>query len=129
MGVGLGALLSGCGGPPCGLRSTVPGFEPDCDAARVAWFADETVVSVPGLDGGDLRVWLPADAGAGDYGGTTGNALSALVETADGSWLAETRAARLSLGAPVDGRVSVALVVTVDAGEVRGSVDLPAIGG
>lgn len=123
------ATLSGCGADDCPLRSTIAGFDPDCGSARIAFFAEETVVSIPGVDGGSLELWLSADPAAGDHGGTSGNPLTALVETDAGSWLAETRAARLNLVDPTADPVTVTLVVEVDAGEVRGTLAIDAVGG
>ena len=123
------ALAPGCGATDCPLRSTIADYEPDCDSARIAFFADETVVSIPGTDGSSLQLWLPADPDAGDYGGTTGSPLTALVETPAGSWLAETRAARLSLLDPTADPATITLVVEVEVGEVRGTIAIDAVGG
>jgi hypothetical protein len=122
------AGLPGCSADGCPLRSTIAGYDPDCESARIAFFADETVVSIPGVDGGSLDLWLPADAAAGDYGGTTGNPLAALVETDAGTWLAETREARLTLMDPTADPVTITLVVDVEVGDVRGTLAVAAIG-
>lgn len=116
-----GGLAAAC--TPCDLQSTVQGFTPVCEGAVLARYPDETRLVVLSAEGGAVVVYLPAPVEERPYGGTTGQAITVMVETdKEVLWagVPEAEVIIRSLGPEL---ATVGLSVELDEGWIYGEVD------
>ncbi len=113
----------GVGCAPCDLQSTVQGFSPVCDEAVLARYPDETRLVVLSAEGGALVAYLPAPIEELPYGGTTGRAITVMVETDKGELWAGVPEAEVTIQSLGPDDATVGLSIELDEGWIYGQVD------
>lgn len=117
-------LLLGACAPDCEIASTLPGFTPMCEGAKLAVYPDETRILVLGEEASAMVIYMPAPIEEGDYGGTTGKPIDVIVDADGRQFTSGVPDAELVMYAIGDQVAGVGMTIEFNEGWVHGSLSL-----
>lgn len=114
---------------PCTLKSTVDGFEPDCDQAAMGLLEAESRFVLPAADGhGAVIAHLPTELAEITYGGTSGEYLLVILELDGQEAAAHARTSSLEVVDLGEEEVGLTVRFEFDAGAITGQVSADVTG-
>lgn len=121
--VSLPLLLGACA-DDCEMASTLPGYTPMCEGAKLAIYPDETRILVLGQEGSAMVIYLPAPIEEHEYGGTSGFPMDVIVDAGGRQFTATVPEAELSMYSIGDNVAGAGMTIEFTEGWVHGSLVL-----